>query len=164
MKRISSRWLFVVVCIGTAWLVSAYTRKTAVKMNSFRWVIGTWESPRKAGIMRESWQVADDSSFVGTSVMLKTNGGSQLLEKMQLTFRHNVYYFTSEAGEQNDGKAISFRIDDYSDKHFEAINLQHDFPKRIIYRLSGPDSLFARIDGGPSAPEQKVDFHFKRKE
>jgi hypothetical protein len=153
-----------VLCIGTALLVSAYTRKAATKMSSFRWVIGTWESPRKAGIMRESWQVVDDSSFVGTSLMLKTNSGSQLLEKMQLTFRNNAHYFTSEAGEKNDGKAISFRIGDYSDKHFEAINLQHDFPKRIMYRLSGPDSLFARIDGGPSAPEQKVDFHFKRKE
>jgi hypothetical protein len=81
---------------------------------------------------------------------------------MQLVYRNGTYYFTSSSEDQNDGKTISFRIDEYSDSHFLAVNLQHDFPKRISYRLHGHDSLIARIDGGPSAPDQKVDFHFSR--
>jgi hypothetical protein len=163
MNCFSSRRLIVTGIVATL-LFSSYTGGEATNMNSFRWMIGTWETPRKSGIMRETWKVANDSSFDGVSVMVNTQGDIRLLEQMELIRRDGRYFFTSVAPGENDGKRISFRIEDYSDKHFEAVNLQHDFPKRIMYRFSGPDSLFARIDGGPSAPEQKVDFHFKRKE
>ena len=41
-------------------------------------------------------------------------------------------------------------------------NVQHDFPQRVIYRLDGPDTLRARIEGMRNGTLRGVDFPMKR--
>ena len=47
-----------------------------------------------------------------------------------------------------------------SDVVFE--NPEHDFPKRIGYRLVSPDSLEAWVDGGADGPEKRISYPYRR--
>jgi hypothetical protein len=41
-------------------------------------------------------------------------------------------------------------------------NPEHDFPRRIIYRLEPDGSLFARIEGMPKGKLRGLDYPMKR--
>jgi len=41
-------------------------------------------------------------------------------------------------------------------------NLEHDFPKRIGYRLVSPDSLEAWVDGGAKKPGKRISYSYRR--
>jgi len=60
--------------------------------------------------------------------------------------------------------AASFLEDAVSDSTVVFENLEHDFPQRIGYRFSSPDSLFAWIEGELSGELQRIEFFFRRAE
>lgn len=132
-------------------------------MRSFHWLLGSWESQRKSGMMVERWHLLNDSSLAGSSTLFKADGNAQLLEDIELVYRGNQYFYIVSASGQNGGEKVSFLIRQCSDSGFLAENPQHDFPRRIRYRLMGSDSILATIDGGEANPEQKIDFSFRRK-
>jgi hypothetical protein len=41
-------------------------------------------------------------------------------------------------------------------------NPQHDFPRRIVYRLQAAGSLMARIEGTENGKDRAVDFPMQR--
>ena len=41
-------------------------------------------------------------------------------------------------------------------------NPEHDFPKRIVYKLITTDSLHAYIDDGKEDSKKKQNFYYKR--
>jgi len=57
---------------------------------------------------------------------------------------------------------VSFKLIRSSDKEAVFENPAHDFPRRIIYRRSSQDTLFARIEGTNKGVEKGIDFHYKR--
>lgn len=98
----------------------------------------------------------------GGSVFFKNETDSTLLETISLVFRNNKYYYIPVTSRQNDNKPVSFAITSFDGKGFVAENPEHDFPKRITYRLITKDSIHAFIDGGPSMTEKKSDFYYSR--
>ena len=132
-------------------------------MEPFKWLLGDWQMERKSGVMTESWERVNDSSFEGKNYITSKEGVQTELEEMQLVFRNKAYYFISAVPGQNKELPVSFMINDFSDKHFLAENPAHDFPRRIKYEFMKEDSLHAWIDGGLSNAEQRVDFYFSRK-
>ena len=152
---------FGILIIGIVVLLMALKAKDA--MEPFKWLLGDWQMERKSGIMTESWQRVNDSSFEGKSYMTSKEGAQKVLEEMQLVYRKSVYHFISAVPGQNKELPVSFSINDFSDNHFVAENPAHDFPRRIKYEQIKQDSLHAWIDGGLSNAEQRVDFYFSRK-
>jgi hypothetical protein len=132
-------------------------------MQPFQWLLGNWESLRKAGMMEEGWRSVNDSSLAGRSTLIKPDGTAQVLEEIELVYRNKQYFYIVSDLNQNGGSKISFKISQFSESGFLAENPQHDFPRRIRYRLIGKDSILATIDGGEASPDQKVDFSFRRK-
>lgn len=131
-------------------------------MESFKWMLGDWQSERKSGKLQESWKQVNDSSFEGLSIAINKTGEKKILEEMKLLYRQKTFQFISAVPGQNKELPVSFAIQKYSEKHFVAENPAHDFPRRISYELIKADSLHAWIDGGPQNPDQKVDFYFTR--
>jgi hypothetical protein len=132
-------------------------------MRSFQWLLGSWESQRKSGMMEEGWRNINDSSLAGRSTLMKPDGTTQLLEEIELVYRNKKHFYIASDLNQNGGSKVSFQITQFSDSGFLAENPQHDFPRRIRYRLIGKDSILATIDAGAENPQQKVDFSFRRK-
>jgi len=157
MKKIFASFILL-------FLLAAFVTKTKEsKMQSFKWLEGSWVMKKKNGSsIMESWLPFNDSTLLGESMSFSLTGQSKVLENLRLTYRSGTYYYNSKVNGQNDGKEIAFKITSHSEKGFVAEKPDHDFPKRITYELVNKDSIHAFIDGGPSAPDKKSDFYYSR--
>lgn len=135
----------------------------AGKIDSFKWLNGSWSMKKKnGGALMENWIISNDSTLAGESLNFSITGMSRVMETLQLVYRDGKYYYISAVKGQNNEQPVKFTITSYSETGFTAENPQHDFPKRISYRLVTKDSLHAFIDGGPSMPDKKSDFYYSR--
>jgi hypothetical protein len=131
------------------------------RMDSFKWLIGTWRTQTKDGTIMETWRPMTDTSFDGETSLYKKTTETVMLEKLRLVSRGKDYYYIPVMQGQNNNKAVEFRITTYSKKGFVAENPAHDFPKRISYTIK-KDSLNAFVDGGASMPSKRETFNFVR--
>lgn len=83
-------------------------------------------------------------------------------ETIEVFKKDSSLFYEAKAAGQKDEKPVAFRMTSFSDSGFVAENPQHDFPKRISYRLVNKDSIHATIDGGPQMPDKKADFYYTR--
>jgi len=127
----------------------------------FKWLNGSWTMTEKDGIVTEQWKHVNDSLMEGNSDFVK--GDSVIpFETIKIYKKDTSFYYEAKAAGQNNELPVGFRITTISDSAFAAENPEHDFPKRITYRLITKDSIHAFIDGGPSMPEKKSDFYYSR--
>jgi hypothetical protein len=133
----------------------------APTVNRFSWLAGNWVMKEKDGGASEQWQQVNDSLMTGISNFIK--GDSVIpFETVKIYNRDTVFFYEVKAVGQNNELPIAFRITSLSDSAFVAENAQHDFPKRIGYRMINKDSVTAYIDGGAAMPERRADFYYKR--
>ncbi len=160
-----NRHLFISILFVIAALVfvqCSYKKKEAVKtVKQFSWLNGSWMMKDKDGIVTESWKQVNDSLLEGSSDFIK---GDSIIpfEKIKLFRRSDDFYYEAKAAGQNNEQPVEFKLTSLSDTGFVAENPQHDFPKRITYRLVNKDSIHAFVDGGPAMPEKKSDFYYSR--
>lgn len=69
-----------------------------------------------------------------------------------------IFYVAIPSGQ----KETSFELTKFDGKEAVFENPEHDFPKRIIYRLENDSTLVARIDGTIKGKQRSVDFLLKR--
>lgn len=135
---------------------------TDKKIQTFNWLIGSWEMKDADGTITELWQAINDSLMQGKSDFVK--GDSVIPFETIRFFRRGVdFFYEAKAAGQNNEKPVEFKLSSYSDSGFVAENPQHDFPKRITYKRINKDSIHAFVDGGPQMPEKKSDFYYSRK-
>jgi hypothetical protein len=141
----------------------AFVVKPGNDFEKLRWLKGVWMMKKKNGkSIMELWLWQNDSTMEGESHLYAGPGSSQLLESLSLVERDKEYFYISKVVGQNDDKAVRFKLTSYSENGFVAENPEHDFPKRITYKLVNKDSLHAFIDGGPAMPDKRSDFYFSR--
>ncbi len=137
-------------------------QKLSSNLSDLKWLIGTWQMEKKNGLLTETWQQTNDSTFDESSYLQKTSGEKKLLENVQIVFRENNLYYIPTVSDQNNQQPVKFLITSTSNNKFIAEDPDHDFPKRIVYEMINPDSIHARIDGSTSMPEKKIDFYYSR--
>ena len=154
----------IVVSFIVVFLLAAFATKiNESKMQTFKWLEGSWEMKKKNGSsIIESWHPYNDSMLLGESMSFSITGQSKVLENLTLAYKGGTYYYVSRVSGQNNGEAISFKITSHSEKGFVAEKPDHDFPKRITYELVNKDSIHAFIDDGPANPNKKSDFYYSR--
>ncbi len=148
--------------VCTAMLLMAFAGYNNT-VKKFEWLKGSWIMKKKNGsAIMENWQQLNDSTLAGESLNFSVTGMSSVSENMQITFRNNRYSFVSIVNGQNNNEPVSFTISSFTDSSFTAENPEHDFPKRIVYRLINKDSIHAFIDGGLQMPDKKINFYYSR--
>lgn len=135
----------------------------AAHMHSFDWLIGKWKIETKKGIIYEKWKSLNDSTLSGKSMLVKNaTGDTVFLEKIQLVYRKNAYFYIPVAEGQNNNQPVEFKLTSHDENSFVAENPEHDFPKRIMYNLITRDSIHAVVDGGAAMPQKKSNFYYSR--
>lgn len=130
-------------------------------VDRFGWLNGSWAMQEGDGTVTEQWKPVNDSLMEGSSDFIK--GDSVIpFEKIRMFRRGNEFYYEARAAGQNNEKPVEFKLSSFSDSGFVAENPQHDFPKRITYKLVNKDSIHAFVDGGPEQPDKKSDFFYSR--
>jgi Domain of unknown function (DUF6265) len=154
---------FFLLLISSMCLVQCKSKNKSVEKNisQFSWLYGEWEMKDKDGLVTEQWKQVNDSLMEGSSDFIK--GDSTIpFETIKIFRRSNDFIYEAKAAGQNKELPVEFKLSSFSDSGFIAENSQHDFPKRIIYRLITKDSIHAVVDGGAILPDKKADFYYSR--
>jgi Domain of unknown function (DUF6265) len=153
------------ICISLIILLTGFVgfhENISDKMKAFKWLIGSWQMNTAKGFIAEEWKTSGEQGYAGKSWFINKDSSTTPFEIIQLVYRNKQYYYIATADGQNNELPVEFKITAFSSSGFVAENPQHDFPKRITYRLINKDSIHAWIDAGPPMPEKKSDFYYTR--
>ena len=122
------------------------------------WISGDWQTePGGKRQIDEHWTTVAGASMLGMS---RTVAGDKTVEfeYLRIEQRADGIYYVAHPKARCPGTDFKLTRASATEAVFE--NPQHDFPKRIIYRKSGDDSLTASIDGGEGT--RAMSFPYKR--
>lgn len=130
------------------------------------WLIGTWENKTEDGTFTETWFKTNNETKEGLkydrleakSTFIKN--GDTLFQEEVILFKMDKWIYSVMASNQNDGKATLFTATTIKNNELVFENPEHDFPKKITYKLVNKDSLYAEISGDGKSqgfPFKKVD-------
>lgn len=122
------------------------------------WISGDWQTaPGGRAQIEEHWTSVAGGSMMGMS---RTVAGEKTVEfeYLRIEQRADGVYYVAHPKARCPGTDFKLTKSSATEAVFE--NPQHDFPKRIIYRKTGDDSLTASIDGGEGS--KTMSFSFRR--
>lgn len=121
---------------------------------------GTWKMNTKRGAVCEEWKKIDKNYLQNKGYMIKGND-TIISERVALTNTKAGVFYTSTVEDQNNRQPIAFKMTKTENNIFVFENPQHDFPKRIVYKLITADSLHAYVDDGTETGKRQ-NFYYKR--
>lgn len=122
---------------------------------------GTWQMQTSRGPIYESWRRTSDNEMQGGSY--KINGKDTIhFEIVNLSKKADGIYYTPAVKNENEGKAVPFKLISSTKNNFIFENKEHDFPQRIIYHIVTKDSLHAWIEGTQNGKPGRTDYFFSR--
>lgn len=135
---------------------AAYTQLAFAKR-----MLGNWQNQFPEGIATESWELLDDSTYTGKSLVV-IGKDTVSSESIQLQQRGTEVSYIPTVKEQNGGKPIPFLLTSSSENQFVFENPEHDFPQKISYTFFSNDSLVAEISGNINGEQKAEQFPMKR--
>jgi len=125
-------------------------------------LLGVWKTEKKNGFLYESWQKISDSEFQGKSFKI-VGADTVVLERVRLAQDQglSIVYAVRVDGE-NSGQETLFYLKKVTGGDYIFENLQHDFPKRIVYTIPKRDTLHAYIEGEIEGKNQRSDYNYVR--
>lgn len=121
---------------------------------------GTWKMNTKRGAVCEEWKMVNKNHLQNKGYMVKGKD-TIISERVSLTNTKEGIFYTSTVEDQNNKQPIAFKMTASENNTFIFENPQHDFPKRIVYKLITADSIHAYINDGTETGK-KQNFYFKR--
>ena len=122
---------------------------------------GTWKMMTKRGAICEEWKKVDNNYLQSKGYMIK-GSDTTINERVALTNTKEGVFYTSTVEDQNNKQPVAFKMTSSENNMFVFENPEHDFPKRIVYKLITTDSLHAYIDDGKEDSKKKQNFYYKR--
>jgi len=137
----------LLLCLSSVSRSSSQAQTTEARtISGLSWISGDWQSPGSGrSQVEEHWTKPAGASMMGMSRTVVGEKTAEF-EYLRIEQRMDGIYYVAHPKAQCPGTDFRLTRSSASEAVFE--NPQHDFPKRIIYRKSGDDSLTASIDGG----------------
>lgn len=110
-----------------------------------RTVEENWTAPRGGSMIGVGRTVRDGKLIAYELVILKEKDGT-------------VVYEAHPSGQET----TEFRAREITGTTAVFENLEHDFPQRVCYRLTGTDSLLAWVEGTINGKEKRIEFPYTR--
>ncbi len=123
------------------------------------WISGSWESAGGATTMDENWSYPSGGAMLGTGRVV-SGGKMKFFEFLRIQVLKGGLTYVAQPG---GGSPTPFPLVKLEKGHAVFENLKHDFPKRIIYKLDGDDTLVTRIEGDGTEKEKAQEFRFKKR-
>ena len=141
----------------TLFLLPSLSAQT-LSIADLSWIAGDWQTAPGGRVqIEEHWTNVAGGSMMGMS---RTVAGEKTVEfeYLRIEQRADGVYYVAHPKARCPGTDFKLTKSSTTEAVFE--NPQHDFPKRIIYRKTGDDSLTASIDGGQGT--KAMSFSFRR--
>jgi hypothetical protein len=122
------------------------------------WLSGCWELRAGARRVEEQWMVPRGSVMLGMSRTAR-NDSIVEFEQVRIESRPGGVYYVASPSRQ---ATAEFKASAIADSAITFENPDHDFPKKIIYRRHGPDSLIASVEGPRGGQTRTIAFPYRR--
>ncbi|HOZ75922.1 MAG TPA: DUF6265 family protein [Flavobacterium sp.] len=159
MKNIYTLGLFALLTI----VACKKTENSAKdKIKTADWLIGNWENELEQGILSESWEKANDSTFNGKSFFIKDKDTLNN-ETIVLSQKGDDLFYIPVVQGQNNNEPVVFKMTKADAKQLVFENPKHDFPQKISYTKINNDSIVAAISGVVNGKAESESYPMKRK-
>jgi len=112
-------------------------------LNQLSWLAGHWQGGSQGRLTEEIWLPPAGGLMLGLNRDVSQDGKA-FFEFLRLEQTdEGIFYHASPGG----GETTSFKMTECSRDKAAFENKAHDFPQRITYLLTGPDSLKVTIEG-----------------
>lgn len=143
------------LCIVTLLLLTTFTPQTTT-IADLAWISGDWQTaPGGRRQIEEHWTNVAGGTMMGMSRTVASDKTVEF-EYLRIEQRADGIYYVAHPKARC--PATDFKLTKASATEAVFENPQHDFPKRIIYRKTGDDSLTASIDGGEGTKAMTFSF------
>ncbi len=115
-------------------------------IENMKWLLGVWENHTPRGIIYESWELVNESEFLGRSFALKAKD-TIVFETVRLVQKGDEILYIPTVKDQNNGKPVMFKSTFISPTKFIVEAPDHDFPQTISYTRIAKDQFVAEISG-----------------
>ncbi len=123
-----------------------------------RWMTGCWELRAGNRLVEERWTTPRGGLLLGTS---RTSRNDSIIEFEQVrieTRPSGIFYVASPSRQAT----AEFKASSVLDSAVTFENPEHDFPKKIMYRKAGTDSMVARIEGPRGGQTRAIAYPYRR--
>lgn len=121
-----------------------FSCKSQTLISKFDNLTGTWKIEGKETY--ESWKKTNASSFKGTSYKL-VNGEKKVTETLSIEENNDKVIYKATVPSQNQGQTIPFVLNTKNENLLSFENSEHDFPKKIQYKMITKDKLLVNVLG-----------------
>jgi len=136
------------ILFGAVAFGSQERSKMQPTLETISWLAGQWQEENERGLTEELWMPARGRMMLGVNRTSKDANRTGDFEYLRIAqHKGNITYYASPGG----AEATGFELTEADDKHVVFENPEHDFPKRIEYRLDGK-KLTATISGDKPGP------------
>lgn len=122
------------------------------------WLQGCWERVSPEITIEEQWMAPLGNNMVGVSRTVRADSLTSFEIVVIREQGNRLIYEAHPSGQP----AAAFHSSTIQDSSVVFENLEHDFPQRIGYRRSSPDSLTAWIEGSGDGGQRRVEFLYSR--
>ena len=113
-------------------------------LNDFKQLLGTWKIENKQTF--EAWQKISDTEFKGMGYKL-VNGEKLIKETLSIKLQNDQVIYQALVPNQNNGATISFIFQSANTELLSFENPDHDFPKKIQYKLVSDSKVLVNVLG-----------------
>ena len=122
---------------------------------------GCWEirKPERKSVISEQWMAPLGNAMLGVSRTVKAEKMSGFEFMKLIEDENGITFFARPDGAPTD---TPFKMTKGAANEAVFENAGNDFPQKIIYKLTAPDTLFARIEGSMNGKISGIDFPYVR--
>ncbi len=137
-------------------LVFSACSSQAQEFKKLDWLIGQWErqNVRPGRTALEAWERDVQKGLVGIGVTLQ-GADTVFVEKLSIIEKDGELFYVANVS--SNASPTFFKFTSMDENAFVSENPEHDFPKKIAYKLEG-DILTATISGDG----KEIPFLFKK--
>ncbi len=160
MTRSHRRSTVLVVTIAALVFPGVTPGRAAAAAELPRWIAGCWSGNRGAERFTERWAVADNDTLLGVAHTV-TGATVSAFEFLRIVVRGDRLVYIAQPGGAPPTEFTAAPADQ-SPSAITFANPQHDFPKRVGYRMPGVEALTAWIDGGAGSQAPRIEYAMTR--
>lgn len=146
----------VLITLGSNATSSQAPAVATHSLSELKWIAGSWKTAEGGRTqIEEHWTGAAGDSMLGMSRTV-AGGRTVEFEYLRLEQRADGIFYVAHPKARCPGTDFKLIQLTRTEATFE--NQQHDFPKRIIYKLTLQGALVASIDGGAGTKAHAVTY------
>ena len=128
-------------------------------MEKLLWIVESWVSAEGESRSYEEWKKTDDNLYEGSSKTIK-DGAVTFSEILKIEKTPEGIFYTADVS-HNPGP-VRFKLTECNDSTAVFENPEHDYPRKITYKLE-EGNLHAFIEGpGKDGSNKKIDFYMTK--